>query len=334
MTQTQHHSPRHGITPSWRCCPWTSTQYISTLGNKHSVQKTIASSQSQNTRKLTEGNYIQFSKTPRILLTKAMTSTRNNFHDCQRIELGSWNDCWDRKATVPQSIASHPKIWELHWKDLHTLLPQRNFTMQQLKKQMRRWKRTWEHARRPFIWARQSVYTVECSTLRDDWKWFRVSLVRRDILPSELARWRQERTEWNGDGAKTTHACPRKTLSVVQLLSISQRADCCFHSDWYFLSPSGLCFVLCFSTRKSNTFWWRVVWSCLFCFFLLYRCYKCYLLRISSVLFLRMLRLGSSFLRRTPWRAAFSAVFSSICLKQCTNIERAGLVTLRCRITT
>jgi hypothetical protein len=62
-----------------------------------------------------------------------MTSTRNNFHDCQRRELGSWNDCRDRKATVPQSSASHPKNWDLHWTELQTLLPQRNFTMQQLR---------------------------------------------------------------------------------------------------------------------------------------------------------------------------------------------------------
>ncbi len=264
MTRTQHHSPRHGLTPSWRYWPWTSTQYTSTLGNKHSIQKTIASSQSQNTKKLTERNYIQFSKTPRTWLTKAMTATRNNFHDCQRRELGSWNDCRDRKATVPQSSASHPKNWDLHWKELQTLLPQRNLQCS-----------SWETNAQVETNAgtcTTSIHLstsicVECSTLQDDWKWFNLPLVRRDILPSEIARWRQERTEWNGDRAKTTQACPRKTLSVVQLLSISSRADWCFHSDWYFLSPSGLCLVSCFSTRQSNTYWWRVVRSCLFFFF-------------------------------------------------------------------
>jgi len=67
----------HGITSSWRSCPSTCTQYISTVGNKHSIHKTFASSQSQNTRKLTERYYIHFPKTkcnpnqsPRTKLTK------------------------------------------------------------------------------------------------------------------------------------------------------------------------------------------------------------------------------------------------------------------------
>ncbi len=262
MTQTQHHSPRHGITPSRRCCPWTGTQYISTLGNKHSIQ--IFLHQINLKTQETERKYIQFSKTPRTWLTKAMTSTRNNFHDCQRRELGSWNDCRDRKATVPQSIASHPKNWELHWKELQTLLPQTNFTMQQLRNKCAGGNER-ENMHDVHSFERANLCRVldvarrleMISRFARSSRYF--ALWNRQVAPraNRIKRWR----------SKDNKSCPRKTLSVVQLLSISSRADWCFHSDWYFLSPSGLCFVLCFSTRKSNTYWWRVVWSYLFCFF-------------------------------------------------------------------
>jgi hypothetical protein len=316
MTQTQHHSPRHGITPSWRFCPWTSTQYISTLGNKHSVQKTIASSQSQNTRKLTEGNYIQFSKTPRILLTKATT-------------------CGDRKATVPQSIASHPKNRELHWKDLQTLLPQRNFTMQLLRNKCAGGnERENMHGVHSFERANLCRVLDVAKRLEMISRFARSSryfaLWNRQVAPraNRMKRWRSKDNTW-----LPTENVERRS-AVVNMI----KSRLMFSLRLIF----SLSFCSVFFYQEIEYILVKSWWSCLFCF----------LSVVSMLLVLPFEDLFSTFSTYAAFRVklpakddmacCFLCVFSSICLKQCTNIERAqasrsfvaGLVTLRCRSTT
>ncbi len=167
---------------------------------------------------------------------------------------------------------------------------------------MRRWKRTRELARRPFIWARQSMESARrCETTRNDFAFRSFVEIFCPLKspggaksePNETVTEQRQHMlahgkRWASFSCHQYHQEPIDVFTPIDIFSLLL-----------------VCVLYCVFLPGNRIHIGEELFEVVcFVFFLSYRCYKCYLLRISSVLFLRMLRLGASFLRRTTWCVA------------------------------